>query len=218
MNVPTGVAPYSPTVIPLPRVLVKKTRKLAWSALALAMGLCGIVLANGAETAREVLPAEDDEGIPQPLQTEVFAALMASPPFTRSLNLSDSLVLTGVATAASVVLRAASTRDRARRKSIASLGWRNRHVAAGSSIADPPRASRTRHTAIGISARTRTVTRRSGWEANMRAASSNRSATRNFADLDTRACRSDNADGAARRRTARLSKMFDIPGRRVKDV
>jgi hypothetical protein len=82
-------------VIPLPQVLVKKAVKLARGAL--FAGLCGMVAALGAETAREVPSPHDDGAIPQPLKAEVFEALMASPPFTRSLGVSDSLILTGVA-------------------------------------------------------------------------------------------------------------------------
>jgi len=43
------------------------------------------------------VPLEIGEGLPQPVQAQHFAALMESSPFTRSLNLSDSLILTGVA-------------------------------------------------------------------------------------------------------------------------
>ncbi|WP_449069175.1 hypothetical protein [Prosthecobacter sp.] len=48
-----------------------------------------------AETEAEA-PA-DDGAIPQPLQGEVFDALVTNSPFTRSLGISDSLILTGVA-------------------------------------------------------------------------------------------------------------------------
>ena len=44
------------------------------------------------------LGAQDDDGaIPQPMREETFEALMANPPFTRSLGFSDSIILTGVA-------------------------------------------------------------------------------------------------------------------------
>src|SRR5688572_18030609 len=69
--------------------------KLACSTL--LMGVCGIASALDTETAQRVQPSHDDGLIPQPLQIDDFAALMTSPPFTRALNLSDSLVLTGVA-------------------------------------------------------------------------------------------------------------------------
>lgn len=43
-------------------------------------------------------PLPDDDGaIPQPLQDADFEALVMTPPFTRSLGISDSLILTGVA-------------------------------------------------------------------------------------------------------------------------
>lgn len=41
--------------------------------------------------------AQDDGAIPRPLRDETFDALMSNPPFTRSLGISDSLILTGVA-------------------------------------------------------------------------------------------------------------------------
>ena len=43
------------------------------------------------------LHAQDDEAIPRPMREETFEALMANPPFTRSLGFSDSIILTGVA-------------------------------------------------------------------------------------------------------------------------
>lgn len=41
--------------------------------------------------------AQDDGAIPRPMRDETFDALMANPPFTRSLGISDTLILTGVA-------------------------------------------------------------------------------------------------------------------------
>jgi hypothetical protein len=95
MNAPAGVAPYSLAVSSLPHDLVKKASKLACSAM--LASLCGIACAVDSETAQQIPPSHDDGLLPQPLQTDAFAALMASPPFTRALNLSDSLVLTGLA-------------------------------------------------------------------------------------------------------------------------
>ncbi len=43
------------------------------------------------------LHAQDDGAIPRPMREETFEALMANPPFTRSLGFSDSIILTGVA-------------------------------------------------------------------------------------------------------------------------
>jgi hypothetical protein len=43
------------------------------------------------------LHAQDDGAIPRPMREETFDALMANPPFTRSLGFSDSIILTGVA-------------------------------------------------------------------------------------------------------------------------
>lgn len=45
--------------------------------------------------AQEVTPADPD--LPQPLDLSVAAPLIEKPPFTRALNLSESLLLTGVA-------------------------------------------------------------------------------------------------------------------------
>lgn len=45
----------------------------------------------------EPQPADDDGTIPRALQEDVFADLVANPPFTRTLGVSDSLILTGVA-------------------------------------------------------------------------------------------------------------------------
>ena len=82
-------------VIPLPHMLAKKVVKLAQSVL--FMGLCGTTKLRGAETKREAPPPHDEDAIPQPLKTDAFEALVASPPFTRSLGVSDSLILTGIA-------------------------------------------------------------------------------------------------------------------------
>lgn len=42
-------------------------------------------------------PPAEDGAIPRPLNEEDFDALVANPPFTRTLGVSDSLILTGVA-------------------------------------------------------------------------------------------------------------------------
>lgn len=62
---------------------------------AVFMGWCGIVTMCAADMPH---PAPDDDGaIPQAVNLEDFDALTANPPFTRSLGVSDSLILTGVA-------------------------------------------------------------------------------------------------------------------------
>lgn len=58
--------------------------------------LCGVAMMHGAEAMPET-PPSDDGAIPQPLKDEDFDALVTNPPFTRSLGVSDSLILTGVA-------------------------------------------------------------------------------------------------------------------------
>lgn len=45
----------------------------------------------------ETPPSDDDGAIPQALKEEDFEALLTNPPFTRSLGVSDSLILTGFA-------------------------------------------------------------------------------------------------------------------------
>lgn len=62
----------------------------------LLAGLCGMAAIHAAETVREASPPGDDGAIPQPLKLEHLDALLANPPFTRSLGVSDSLILTGV--------------------------------------------------------------------------------------------------------------------------
>ncbi len=52
------------------------------------LGLGGVMTLRGAE--------EDDGAIPRALQEDAFDALLAGSPFTRSLGVSDSLILTGV--------------------------------------------------------------------------------------------------------------------------
>jgi hypothetical protein len=70
--------------------------------LALAgLSLCGLATlpatAAAADTVRETAPPRDDGAIPQPLTTDAFAPLVSASPFTRSLGVSDSLILTGIA-------------------------------------------------------------------------------------------------------------------------
>lgn len=60
--------------------------------------LCVITTTHGAETmpAPSASPV-DDGAIPRPLKDEDFDALVMNPPFTRTLGVSDSLILTGIA-------------------------------------------------------------------------------------------------------------------------
>ena len=89
------VAAVFAAVTPMSDALGTKAMKLARSAL--FVGLCCTATARADETAHEAPPLHDDGAIPQPLKSGDFEALMASPPFTRSLGVSDSLILTGVA-------------------------------------------------------------------------------------------------------------------------
>ncbi|QIF01439.1 hypothetical protein [Roseimicrobium sp. ORNL1] len=87
---------------PLSQLLVKKAMTSRRILLASVL-LCGIVMmtAGGAEMPPEAAPASPatvpDEDLPQPLKSDAFQGLLANSPFTRSLGISDSLILTGVA-------------------------------------------------------------------------------------------------------------------------
>jgi hypothetical protein len=61
--------------------------------------LCGLamVTATGAEMPPDTSAPGTDEDLPQPLKTDAFEGLLTNSPFTRSLGVSDSLILTGVA-------------------------------------------------------------------------------------------------------------------------
>jgi hypothetical protein len=72
-----------------------KTMKLARGAL--FVGLCGVAALPGAETTQPSLPPGDDSAIPQSVKDEDYEALITNSPFTRSLGVSDSLILTGIA-------------------------------------------------------------------------------------------------------------------------
>ena len=59
---------------------------------------CGVATVHGIdEVSGMPEPNDDDDAIPHPLKLDDFEALVANPPFTRSLGVSDSLILTGVA-------------------------------------------------------------------------------------------------------------------------
>ena len=55
-----------------------------------------LIFASALNAAGESKPVPDPD-LPQAVDANVAQALLESPPFTRSLNLSDSLVLTGIA-------------------------------------------------------------------------------------------------------------------------
>ena len=50
-----------------------------------------------AEMPSQAPSVADDGAIPQPLKEETFDALLTSSPFTRTLGVSDSIILTGIA-------------------------------------------------------------------------------------------------------------------------
>lgn len=64
---------------------------------AVFMGWCGVVTLRAAETVRGTPSPSDDGAIPQAVKMEDFEVLITNPPFTRSLGVSDSLILTGLA-------------------------------------------------------------------------------------------------------------------------
>lgn len=61
------------------------------------MGLFMAMTLHAAETVPQAMPPADDGAIPQSVTMEAFDALLTNSPFTRSLGVSDSLILTGVA-------------------------------------------------------------------------------------------------------------------------
>ena len=67
-----------------------------WQCVFLA-GLCGIVTLHGADAMPQTPPPDDDGAIPPSVKEEDFEALLTNSPFTRSLGVSDSIILTGVA-------------------------------------------------------------------------------------------------------------------------
>ena len=64
---------------------------------ALFAGLCMVMTLHAAETIPQTPPPDDDGAIPRMVNMEDFEALVMNSPFTRSLGVSDSLILTGVA-------------------------------------------------------------------------------------------------------------------------
>ncbi len=58
----------------------------------------GMAAVRGVDPAQQTPPSNDDDGtIPQAFKTEDFQALMSNSPFTRTLGVSDSVILTGIA-------------------------------------------------------------------------------------------------------------------------
>ncbi|OYW27280.1 MAG: hypothetical protein B7Z47_06800 [Chthoniobacter sp. 12-60-6] len=71
----------------------KKGNTMKQAHCALFLGLCMAAPLHAADA----MPPEHDGAIPQPVSMEAFDALLTNSPFTRSLGVSDSLILTGVA-------------------------------------------------------------------------------------------------------------------------
>jgi hypothetical protein len=81
---------------PLSHVVWKPVLKLARRA-AVTATLC-IMMARAADMPPpKTVVADDDGAIPNSFSTEDFQALMTNSPFTRTLGVSDSVILTGIA-------------------------------------------------------------------------------------------------------------------------
>jgi len=64
---------------------------------AVFVSFCGHAMVSGADTVQQVPTLEDDGAIPHFVNETAFEALFTSSPFTRSLGVSESIILTGVA-------------------------------------------------------------------------------------------------------------------------
>jgi hypothetical protein len=83
-------------VILFPPDFANKVLQLARNAF--LAWLCSLADVPAADIAGDAASSSaDDAAIPQPLKPDAFEPLMASSPFTRSLGMSDSLILTGIA-------------------------------------------------------------------------------------------------------------------------
>lgn len=65
---------------------------------AFGLALAGIVFASEGRSQDATPTVAAVPGLPEPVSSEHFQILMENSPFTRSLNLSDLLILTGIAT------------------------------------------------------------------------------------------------------------------------
>lgn len=72
-------------------------KRVLGAALSLLLGCCLATTLPAAEAMPQAQQAEDDGAIPRAVHMEDFDALVTNSPFTRSLGVSDSLILTGVA-------------------------------------------------------------------------------------------------------------------------
>jgi hypothetical protein len=75
---------------------LRKAAILAAAAAALFVACPWATVTLGAENVTSTSPADDDTA-PDPIGGDALEALLSSSPFTRSLGVSDSLILTGVA-------------------------------------------------------------------------------------------------------------------------
>ncbi len=74
-----------------------RCKTMSFARCALFLTLCGGVTMRGAETTKTIPLLGDDSAIPQSVKEGDLKALIANSPFTRSLGVSDSIILTGVA-------------------------------------------------------------------------------------------------------------------------
>lgn len=86
------------------RILLHETRPyyggrkaLNFARSVLLVGLCCVVTLHGADLTEKTPSPDDDSAISQTVKSEEFEALLTNSPFTRSLGVSDSLILTGIA-------------------------------------------------------------------------------------------------------------------------
>ncbi|MDP1590669.1 MAG: hypothetical protein Q8M07_23145 [Prosthecobacter sp.] len=80
---------------PLPHFVGRKTVSFVRGVL--LAGLCGIATLRGADAMPQTPPPDEDGAIPQSVKDEHFEELLTNSPFTRSLGVFDSIILTGIA-------------------------------------------------------------------------------------------------------------------------
>lgn len=80
------------------RLLQGKRRMfMSWACTAWLLGMCDVVTLSSAEAQPQPTSLRDDSAIPQTVHEAEYSALITNSPFTRSLGISDSIILTGIA-------------------------------------------------------------------------------------------------------------------------
>ncbi len=94
---------------------------------ALLLGLMGVGVVRGAETAGVASDDGDEPVILRAVDASIFEVLFTNPPFTRSVDPSDSLILTGMASirgeVVATVLDTATMRSQVVSKTPNAQGW-----------------------------------------------------------------------------------------------